>query len=164
VFDGTLIRVEVETWDGDRRREVVRHPGACGAVVRAGDDVVLVRQFREAVRRHVLEIPAGIYDVAGEEPEDTVLREIEEETGYLATNVEPLGRVLTSPGFTDEAIDLFLVQASPGGRVAEPAIETVAMPLHRAVEMVRRGEIQDAKSMAALLLADRRLVDRAEPG
>lgn len=136
---------------------MVRHPGACGAVVISGDRVILVRQFREAVRRHLLEIPAGIYDVTGEPPEQAVRREIEEETGYVATGVERLGRIFTSPGFTDETIDLFLVRASPGGPPRETGIETVVMPFGEAVQVARDGRMEDAKSAVALLLAGGRL-------
>jgi ADP-ribose diphosphatase len=153
VFDGSLIRVDVETWPEGVRREIVHHPGACGAVVLTGDQVVLVRQFREAVRQELLEIPAGIYDREDERPEDAIRREIEEETGFVATKVEPLGTTLTSPGFSDERIDLFLVRAERGGAPTEKGIETISLPLTDAIQMVRNGDIQDAKSAVALLLA-----------
>lgn len=157
VFEGSLFRVEVERWPGGVRRDIVRHPGACGAVVLVGEEVVMVRQFREAARRTLLEIPAGIYDAPNETPEGAVRREIEEETGYVATDVEPLGRILTSPGFTDERIDLFLARARAGGAPAEEGIRVALVPFERAVEMVRAGEVEDAKSAVALLLAEGRL-------
>ena len=153
VFDGSLIHVDVETWPEGVRREIVHHPGACGAVVLTGKQVVLVRQFREAVRQELLEIPAGIYDREDERSEDAVRREIEEETGFVATKVEPLGTTLTSPGFSDERIDLFLAWGEPGGMATEAGIETVVLPFSDAVHMVRTGVIQDAKSAVALLLA-----------
>jgi ADP-ribose pyrophosphatase len=159
VFDGALFRVEVEHWPGDVRREVARHLGGCAAVVLLDDgNVVLIRQFREVVRRPLLEVPAGVYDESGETPEQTMRREVEEETGYTVTSVEPLGRILTSPGYTDEWIDLFLVRAEPDGE-AEEGIETVVVPLDTAVEMVHRGEIEDAKSALGLLLAAHRSSD-----
>jgi ADP-ribose pyrophosphatase len=153
VFDGSLIQVDVETWPGGSRREVVHHPGACAAVVLSGPQVVLVRQLREAVRRELLEIPAGIYDRENEPPDAAIRREIEEETGFVATRVEPLSTIYTSPGFADERIDLFLVRAVPGGTAPEAGIETVLMPFVEAVKEVRTGAIQDAKSVVALLLA-----------
>jgi ADP-ribose pyrophosphatase len=158
VFDGSLIQVEVETWPEGVQREVVHHPGACGAVVLTGEQVVLVRQFREAVRRELLEIPAGIYDREDEPAEAAIRREIEEETGFVATELEPLSTIFTSPGFADERIDLFLVRAEPGGTATEAGIETVLIPFADAVQQVRSGAIQDAKSAVALLLVADRLL------
>lgn len=160
VFDGVLIRVEVETWDGDRRREIVRHPGSCAAVVLVDDDaVVLIRLLREPVRRRLLEVPAGVYDEPGESPEDTMRREVAEETGHRALEVSRLGSILTTPGFSDERIDLFLVRAEPDGE-PEEGIELVVMPLADALELARAGEIEDAKSVVALLLAADRVGSR----
>ncbi len=156
-FEGPLFRVEVQTW-GDRRRDVVRHPGACGAVVLIeGDRVLLVRQLREAVGQALLEIPAGIYDVEGEAPADAIRREIAEETGHRVTRLDPLGSIFTSPGFTDERIDLFLCDARPGADPLEHGIEVVAMALDRAVRMALEGSLQDSKTVVALLLARERL-------
>ena len=155
VFEGPVFRVEVERW-GDRRRDVVRHPGACAGVVIVEGGILLVRQLREAVRRYLLEIPAGMYDVEGESAEDAMRREIAEETGYRAATLEPLGHVLPSPGFSDERIDLFLCTAEPGGEPTEVGIEVLTVPFGRAVQMVEDGTIEDAKSIAALLLAARR--------
>ncbi len=147
--------MEILRWPG-KRRDVVRHPGAAAVLpMTARGSVVLVRQEREAVGEQLLEIPAGIYDVEGESPEDAARRELEEETGYRATRMEPLGRVHTSPGFTDEAIDLFAAEAEPAGR-PERGIEVVEMPLEDAVRAVDRGEISDAKTALAILLAARR--------
>lgn len=155
VFHGRLIDVEVESWDAGER-EVVRHPGACGVVALTHrGDVLLVRQLREAVRRELLEIPAGILE-PGEDPRRCAARELAEETGYRATAVEPLGAVLSSPGFTDERIELFLAEAEPGGN-PEPGVRVVPMPLADAVAAVREGRIVDAKTAVALLLARERL-------
>jgi ADP-ribose pyrophosphatase len=164
-FEGPLFRVEVQTW-GDRRRDVVRHPGACGAVVLIeGDRVLLVRQLREAVGRALLEIPAGIYDVEGEAPADAIRREIAEETGHLVTELKRLGSIFTTPGFTDERIDLFLCRARPDGDPQEHEIDVIAMAFGEAIRMALDGTIQDAKSVVALLLTRERLAaetDRAD--
>ncbi|HEX9235613.1 MAG TPA: NUDIX hydrolase, partial [Actinomycetota bacterium] len=107
------------------------------------------------------------YDIEGERPQEAVRREVREETGCLPTAVESLGRILSSPGFTDEAIDLFLVRAERAGE-PESGIEIVEMTLEEAVRMVRDGRIDDAKSAVALLLAAgmlnpaRHLPDREE--
>jgi len=154
VFDGKLISVEVVE---GRYREIVHHPGACAAVPLIGDDVLLVRQFRDAVGETLLEIPAGVRDVDGESVADCAAREVLEETGHRVVSIEPLGSVFTSPGFADEAIDLFLAHVEPNpDRPAEDEIELVRMPLADAVAAVRDGRIKDAKSAVAILLANDR--------
>lgn len=156
VFSGPIFTVEVERW-GDRRRDVVRHPGACAGVVFVeGDRVLLVRQLREAIRDTLLEIPAGLYDVPGESPEDAMRREIAEETGHRATSVRKLAQIVTAPGFSDERIDLFLCEGRPQGRATEGGIETVTVGFDDALAWVEDGTIRDAKSIAALLLVARR--------
>jgi ADP-ribose pyrophosphatase len=156
VFDGRLISVEVVE---GRYREIVHHPGACAAVALHGDDVLLVRQLRDAVGERLLEVPAGVRDVGGEAPADCAAREILEETGHRVTHIEPLGRIYTSPGFTDEAIELFLarVEPNPAGP-AESEIELARMSLSDAVAAVHDGRITDAKSAIAILLAAARSV------
>jgi len=151
VFEGKLISVEVVE---GRYREIVHHPGACAAVPLIGDDVLLVRQFRDAVGETLLEVPAGVRDVEGEAIADCAAREVLEETGYRVTHIEPLGSVFTSPGFADEGIDLFLAHVEPNpGQDAEDEIELVRMPLAAAVAAVHDGRIKDAKSAVAILLA-----------
>jgi ADP-ribose pyrophosphatase len=153
VFHGSLIRVEVERWPAGER-EIVRHPGACAVVaLTERGDVVLVRQFREAIGDWSLEVPAGVLDHPGESPADCVAREVLEETGHIIESVEPLGSVHTSPGFTDERIHLFRARASlEPEHVPEAGIEVVVLALEAALAAVRDGTITDAKSVAALLL------------
>lgn len=166
VFTGLLFSVDVETWtDPDRRREIVRHRGAVAVVpITADDEVILVRQYREAIRRDLLEVPAGVLDIPGEEPESAAIREAEEETGLKVRAIRPLHPIHTSPGFVDEAIHLFLaeVEGEPRPHEDEGITEVVRMPLAEAVDRVHAGEIDDAKTALALLLADRVL--RGEDG
>jgi ADP-ribose pyrophosphatase len=151
---GHLITVEVQRWgEPDRVREVVRHPGAVAVLAIHDGHAILVRQLREAVGERLLEIPAGIRDVEGEPAEETARRELLEETGYRAVTLRPLGRIHTSPGFTDEVVELYVGEVEPGTAPSEPGVEVVAMPLDEVVAAIRRGEITDAKTAVAVLLA-----------
>lgn len=157
VFRGHAVRVEVGTWDTGER-EVVRHPGAVAVVALVGGDrVVLVRQMREALDRRILEVPAGKRDEPGEPPEETARREVKEETGYRLTSIRPLGRIHSSPGFSDEEVLLYIGDAEPDGPPdpddSEGDIEVELMSLADAVKAVRDGLITDGKSAVALLLA-----------
>jgi ADP-ribose pyrophosphatase len=157
VFAGPLFRVEIQRWaDPDRRREVVRHPGSAAVLAFDPDGrVVLVRQLREPVGESLVEVPAGIFDREGESPEQLAGRELHEETGYRATRVERLGTVYTSPGFTDEAVQIFVADARPDGG-PEEGIEVLTMTLDEALQAVLDGRIRDAKSVAAIFLARER--------
>lgn len=183
VFEGSLLRVRVERarlpGGGEVEREVVRHPGAAGVLAfvpaEAGGGgrneeatpttVLLLRQYRHAAGETLWEIPAGTLE-AGESPEACAARELVEEAGLQAGDLEPLGRAFTSPGFTDEVIHLYLatstraVQARPE---PEEQLERVRVPLRRAVAMAAAGEIRDAKTICALLLAARATEDTPEP-
>ena len=155
VFHGNLIRVVVETWP-EGVREIVRHPGAAAIVAFDDGDVLLVRQLRESIRAETLEVPAGILDVEGESAQECAVRELREETGYTARDVEPLGVVHTSLGFTDERIELFVCEAERGDGPEDEGIELATMPFEEALDAARDGRITDAKSVAALLLARHR--------
>lgn len=153
-FRGRLVRVEVESWDG-HDYEVVRHPGAAAVLaVTPQDDVLLVRQFRPAVRRALVEIPAGLLDVRDEDALTCAARELFEETGYRHASIELLGGIYTSAGFTDEYIHLFLArtEAEPVG-TPEAGIELLRKPFEEMVRAARAGRVSDAKTALALLLA-----------
>lgn len=158
------MRVEIERWtDPDRSREIVRHPGAAAVLPLTKDGhVVLVRQFREPVRDRLLEIPAGIYDEEGETPEEAARREVREETGYRVETLRRLGRIYTTPGFSDEAIDLFVAEVEPEG-APEEGMEVVEASFEEAVELALRGDLPDAKTAIALLLASARERPAAGP-
>jgi ADP-ribose pyrophosphatase len=140
-------------------RDIVRHPGAV-AVVPITDDgeVLLVRQYRGAVDRRLLEIPAGTRDVEGEAPQETARRELLEEVGVDAGTMRSLGTMFNSPGFCDEETHLFLAtDLTPGPTarhgVEEEHMEVVAVPLADVDRMVADGELTDGQTILGLLLA-----------
>jgi ADP-ribose pyrophosphatase len=138
--------------------EIIRHKGASAVV--ALDDagcVVLIRQFRHAAGGYIWELPAGVLDHPGESPEACAARELREETGLRAGRLAPLGAILTTPGFTDERIHLFVAhdlgQADVERDRDEVIAEVARVPLGEALAMVRRGEIVDGKTICGLHLA-----------
>ena len=165
---------EVELADGRRsERAIVGHPGAVAIVaLDAEGRVLLVRQFRLAAGRILLEIPAGTLarDRAAGTTEDPALaaaRELEEETGYRAATWEHVAAFWTAPGFATELMHLYFatdLEAAHGdGRLGpdpDERLELVRLPWPEAVALVDRGEIQDAKSFAGLTWLARRM-DRA---
>lgn len=159
VYTGRLLRLrvdEVRLPNGRiTRREIVVHRGA--VVIAALDDqgqIPLVRQYRKAVERTLLELPAGTLEV-GENPEDCAFRELQEETGYRADTLKTLATFYTAPGYSDEHLYLYLATGLHREHVEsaeDEFIEVVLLPLDDALDLVRRGEICDAKSIAGLLL------------
>lgn len=141
--------------------EMVRHPGASAVlpVLRGGDDpeVLLIRQYRYAAEGYLYEVPAGRLD-PGETPDQCAQRELQEETGYTASRVEHLFTMFTTPGFTDEKIHLFVATGLTLGDAHREADEFLSLEptrLSQALDMVKRGEIQDSKTALTLLYAAR---------
>jgi ADP-ribose pyrophosphatase len=136
--------------------EIIHHPGAAAVVPLDSDGrVLLVRQYRHATGGWLLEVPAGKLD-AGEDPETCARREVEEETGHRPGNLEPLGWIWTTPGFTDEKIWLYLATGlTPTAQAlqADEVLTLERLPLDEAVTRALSGEITDAKSVCALLRA-----------
>jgi len=130
--------------------------------VTAEGGVVLVRQYRPAVDRELLEVPAGTCDVVGEPRELTAQRELGEEAGLAASSIEHLATCLNTPGFCDEATSIYLatelhtVPWNPQG-VEEGEMRIVEIPLRRFDALVDRGEVVDAVTILGVGLARRRL-------
>lgn len=164
VHSGHLISVAVGTFatpDGEEfERDVVHHPGAVSVVpvLDEGTAVLMVRQYRAAIDRDLLEIPAGKRDMQDEPPEVTARRELEEEVGMRAGRVEKLAEFYNSPGFCDEhsfvfmALDLEQCEVSAQG-VEEQHMTVERVSLDDVPRMIATGEITDAKSIIGLCLA-----------
>ena len=159
IFDGRVLHVyrdEINIPNGGKSvREYCRHNGAV-AVVPLTDDgcVVCVRQYRYALGRVVLEIPAGKFDYIGEDHEEAALRELREETGYTTEHLIPIGALATSPALLTEIIYLYLAEHMTAGEVdpdEDEFLELVEIPLEELVDMILRGEVEDAKTQAAVL-------------
>ena len=163
-YTGRVISVDVDEVrfpDGSvGSLEMVRHPGASAVVpvvgtLTADPTVLLIRQYRYAAEQYLYEIPAGRLD-PGESPERCAHRELQEETGYTANRVDHLFTMYTTPGFTDEKIHLFLatgLTAGEANREADEFVELAPMKLSAAMELIRTGAIQDAKTALALFYA-----------
>jgi ADP-ribose pyrophosphatase len=152
VYEGRLIDVTVERWGG-REREIVEHPGAVAIVAVDGEGcVTLVRQLREPARARLVELPAGTAE-PGEEPLETARRELREECGLSGGEWRELAVFWTTPGFCRERMHLFAAEGVVQGE-AQPAedeeLELVRWPLDEVEDHL--GEIEDAKTLAGLLL------------
>jgi ADP-ribose pyrophosphatase len=174
VHDGRVVHLSLDRVrfpDGSEGiLELIRHKGASAVVPLKGDpgepdpEVVLIHQYRYAAGGFLYEIPAGIpFD--GETWEACARRELEEETGYRAEAFLDFTRIFTTPGFTNEVIHLFLATGLSRGEVKrdqDEFIEVVELPFSRVLELVRYGEIQDAKSLVGILFVDRFLRKRRD--
>jgi ADP-ribose pyrophosphatase len=163
VYDGRVINVDIDTVrfpnGSTGELEMVRHPGASAVVPfltdPQGDDpqILLIKQFRHAADAFIYEVPAGKLE-GGEPPIDCAHRELREETGCTAAKMEHIYTLFTTPGFTDEKIHVFMATGLTRGAVAHEkdefmTVETVT--LSSALELVRTGELTDAKTALALL-------------
>lgn len=165
VYTGRVINLDVDTVRFPNgsvgELEMIRHPGASAVVPflsdPAGEDpqILLIRQYRYAAEQFLYEVPAGRLD-PGETPDACARRELREETGCEASSVEHLYTMYTTPGFTDEKIHVFMAVGLTRGenaREADEFIELETMSLSRALELIEKGEIQDAKTALSLLYA-----------
>lgn len=154
IFDVVLEKVTLPN-GAVKDREIVRHPGAAAMVPFLDDGrVVLIKQYRHAVGEFVWEIPAGTLE-PDEAPVECARRELVEETGYEAANLEKLTEILPAPGYTDEHIHIFLatgLKAVDQRLEDDEILELQPTVLETALAMVAQGEIRDAKTIAGLFL------------
>jgi len=157
IYDGRAVRLRVDTvaTAGGRRttREIIEHDHCVAIIaVDAGDNVLLVEQFRKPVEHKLLEIPAGGID-PGEDPETAVRREMREETGFAPGTITRLGGFYSSPGYCTEYLHLYLAtDLTPDRLHAEDSdkISLVRVPPDQIPDLIASGAICDAKSIAGL--------------
>jgi ADP-ribose pyrophosphatase len=140
--------------------EFVEHPGATAIIPMLNESrVLLLKQYRHSLREYIWEIPAGTLD-----PQESIMncakRELIEETGYSAHQWQKLGEITPVPGYSDERIHIFLatdLQPAEQNLDTDEIINVHDVGFSEAIEMIEKGEIQDAKSIAGLYLALNRL-------
>lgn len=164
IFDGRIVHLRVHTVrlpDGNQsKRELIHHQGAVAIVaLDTKQNVLLVKQYRMGTGSDTYEIPAGILE-PDENPSEAIVRELREETGYRPLQLESLGGIYVAPGYTTEYIQLFYtsdIEEAPLEQDADEFVETLRIPLKEAIAMIERGEINEAKSVVALLKVARKL-------
>ena len=160
-FSGRLLGLRVDTVElphGKKTtREVVEHPGAVAVVAITKDqELVLVRQFRKPAEQIMLEIPAGCIK-KGESGSDCARRELEEETGFYARKISKAWSGFATPGYSDEVIQFYIaedmnrLQARPD---EDELVEVELVDIEACLDMLKRGKINDLKTMLGILLAN----------
>lgn len=156
IFD--VNRLQVTLPDGRPAvRDVVRHPGAVAVVALTDNNrIVLVRQYRTALDRVTVEIPAGKLD-PGEDPLDAAKRELEEETGFVADKMAYLTTIATSAGFADELIRIYMatgLKSKSAHPDADEFLHVDVVPIEQLIDAVLDSKIEDAKTVVGALLCD----------
>jgi ADP-ribose pyrophosphatase len=163
IFKGLVFNVERDRLREENGceiiREVVRHAGGAGCLPLFDDGrVALVKQYRHPARRELLEIPAGKIE-ANETPVECAAREVEQEIGFRAGRIQQLAEFYSTPGFCEERLYVYLateLEQTGQNLDHDEFVEIVYLPLGEAVAMAERGEIEDSKTIIALLLAARK--------
>lgn len=164
LYEGKILTLRVDTVELPNRkyskREIVEHSGAVAIVpVTDKNEIVMVKQYRKAIEDYLLEIPAGMLEY-NEEPLDCAKRELKEETGYEAKNMELLCEIYTSPGFSTEKVYIFLARDLKEG---EPDLdegehlEVERIEIKKLIDMILKNEIKDSKSINGILMAQNKL-------
>ena len=164
IYEGRILNLRVDTValprGGTSTRVIVEHGDAvCMVPVDSEGNVLLVRQYRKAVGEELLEVPAGGVE-EGESPEETAVRELQEETGFAPGRLEKLAFFWMAPGYSSEGMHAYLATDLAPGSLTQEEDEDVRVeryPLARVPDLIASGQVRDAKSIASLLLALRRL-------
>ena len=161
IFDGKVIHLRLDDIllpNGNTSiREYCTHNGAvCVIPITSDGNVICVRQYRYAIGKSIIEIPAGKLDSIDENPDDAVRRELREETGAISSKLSYLGLYYGSPALLNEKIYMYLAEDLSFGECDpddDEFLEIIQIPLSKLVEMVLRGEIEDGKTQSAVLRA-----------
>ncbi len=158
IYEGKIFDVkiaEIREGESEYKREIVEHNGSAVIVpVFADKTIALVKQYRHAAQKYLLEIPAGTLE-KGENPETGARRELEEEIGVTAKNIEKLTEFYVSPGFLTEKMHVFLatdLTETQQNLEEDELIEIEKITFEQAFEKIKNGEIEDAKTMVGLIL------------
>jgi ADP-ribose pyrophosphatase len=166
IYEGRIIDVRVEDVQlpngKQSKRELIDHPGAVAIIAQTPDDKVLaVRQYRKALGKAIVEIPAGKLE-QGEEPELTAVRELEEETGYTCEKLEKVISFYTSPGFANELVHLYVAKGltKKGEQSADEDefLDLLHLSIEEMEEMLDSQEIHDAKTAYAIMYLKMKLI------
>ncbi len=164
LYEGKILNLRIDTVElPDKKyskREIIEHPGGVGVIPLTEDNcIILVKQYRKAVERFLLEIPAGKLEL-NEEPRETGIRELKEETGFIAEKMEYLLEFYTSPGFCNEKIYLFLATGLVEGDASPDTgefIQSEKYNINDLIKMIERGEITDSKTIIGINMAKKYL-------
>ncbi|WP_404329180.1 NUDIX hydrolase [Mesobacillus maritimus] len=159
IFSGRVISLQVEEVElpngKTSKREIIKHPGAVAVIAITDDEkIVMVEQYRKALERTIIEIPAGKLE-KDEEPKGCAIRELEEETGYECQNIDWLISFYTSPGFADELVHLYVAtglkkKIDAAALDEDEFVNVVEVSLGEAVELMKDQKIYDAKTAFAV--------------
>ncbi|MFB0919110.1 MAG: NUDIX hydrolase [Clostridiaceae bacterium] len=157
VYKGIFLNVErlsVTLPNGEKgERDVIRHPGAVAILaVNKNGDILIEKQYRAALNKVILEIPAGKLD-PGEDPMNAAIRELKEETGYSAGSIKKLGDIALAAGYSDEIISIYLAQdlvAGSNNLDIDEFLEIDFYPKKKILEQIKNGEIIDSKTICAM--------------
>jgi ADP-ribose pyrophosphatase len=160
IYDGKILSLRVDTVrlpDGsESKREIVEHSGGVAVVaITESNEILMVRQYRKAMEKNLLELPAGKLEV-GEDPIECAKRELEEETGYRANSIREISGFYTAPGFCSEKVYVYLAKELEfiGARLDDGEfLEVEKYKLSEVEELL--GQLEDAKSIIGLLYAIR---------
>ncbi|WP_423407295.1 NUDIX domain-containing protein [Heyndrickxia sp. MSNUG] len=159
IFTGKVISLQVDDVElpngNTSKREIVKHPGAVAVIpVTAENKIVMVEQYRKALERTIIEIPAGKLE-SGEKPVVCAGRELEEETGYECKQMEWLISFYTSPGFADEIIHVYKAtgltkKENPAVADEDEFVNLIEVTLEEAIQLIKEQKIYDAKTAYAV--------------
>jgi ADP-ribose pyrophosphatase len=169
VFEGRILTLRVDSVrlpnGRETTREIAEHSDSvCIVPIDEQGNILLVRQYRKPVEMDLLEVPAGGIE-EGEVPEEAVQRELQEEIGYTAGNLQHLSSFWLAPGWCTEYMHAYLAtDLIPSSLAADDDefISVVRVPLAESLDLVKQGQIRDAKSISSLLMASQVLQDARE--